>query len=292
MPDQTHTTLYTPDFQVRNGRNKYHLIPYIGNKSGFAHIFADLIPDLGGKKIYDVFGGGASFTIYCCYRFGSQNVTYNDNNPIISNFLRWVKNNPKGLLQEYAIHKKRSTSQYYLDVRDKTLDDGLKGAGRFLYLAKNAFSGKIRFNGSNKFNAPMRKRSKCPNLEAESLARISKVIKDLTITNESFEYYRDEKEGFLYLDPPYMGNPNNHYNGVPELEDFLKFVKKVERSNMVMISEQNDPAKLNLSQSFYVYSILLNRSLQYTTQNNSKEIIAINYSVTTKPLGSNQFRSN
>ena len=36
--------------------------------------------------------------IYCSYRFGSKNVTCNDNNPTIVNFVRWVKNNPKSLL--------------------------------------------------------------------------------------------------------------------------------------------------------------------------------------------------
>ena len=133
-------------FQVSNGRTSCHLIPYIGNKSGFSHIFDSLIPDsIQGKQIYDAFGGGASFSIYCSYRFGSKYVTYNDNNPTVANFISWVKKDPHGLAEQYETHKDKSDSQYYLDVRDMSLDDGLVGAGRFLYLAKNAFSGKIRF---------------------------------------------------------------------------------------------------------------------------------------------------
>ena len=82
-------------FQVSNGRTSCHLIPYIGNKSGFSHIFDSLIPDsIRGKQIYDVFGGGASFSIYCSYRFGSKYVTYNDNNPTVANFISWVKEDP------------------------------------------------------------------------------------------------------------------------------------------------------------------------------------------------------
>lgn len=267
-----------PDFEVRGGRNAYHLIPYIGNKSGFAHIFDRLVPNSAGdRRIYDIFGGGASFTIYCCYRFDSKNVTYNDNNPVLANFLRCVRDDPHGLVEEYEVHRRRSDSQYYLDVRGMQLDGGVAGAGRFLYLAKNAFSGKIRFNSSNKFNAPMRKQRRCPTLDSDGLARTSKSIKNLTITNEPFEQYRDVHDGFLYLDPPYMGNANNHYNGVPDTEDFVEFVRSVERSNMVMISEQNDLATLNLPRSFHAYSILLNRSLQYVTRDNSTEIIALNY---------------
>lgn len=274
-----------PVFEVRNGRNQYHLIPYIGNKSGFYHIFDDLIPDsVKDKRIYDVFGGGGSFSIYCSYRFGSKNVTYNDNNPTIVNFIKSVKDNPGGLHRQYMEHRRKSDTEYYLEIRDRSLDDGLVGAGRFLYLAKNAFSGKIRFNGSNKFNAPMRKGCKCPNLDIDNLIRISDTIKNITITNESYEFYLGTKNSFVYLDPPYLDNPNSHYNGVPDTDDFIEFVKRLEKENHVMISEQNDPHSLKLSDDFRVYQILLKRSLQYNTQNNSKEIIAINYAPPQKIL--------
>ena len=272
-----------PLFEVVNGRNSYHLIPYVGNKSGFAHIFDDMISNLtSGKRILDVFGGGASFSIYCSYRFGSKNVTYNDSNYTIVNFIRHVKDSPKKLAKHYKKHREKSSAQYYLDVRDKSLDDGLVGAGRFLYLAKNAFSGKIRFNSSNKFNSPMRKFSKCPNIDSDRLVKTSHAIKNITITNESYTHYGDVKNAFVYLDPPYLGNTNNHYNSVPDTDEFVEFVKNIEDDNLVMISEQNDPDTLQLSDGFRVYSILLKRSLQYNTQNNSKEIIAINYALPRK----------
>ena len=262
-------------FQVRNGRNPYHLIPYIGNKSGFVRIFDRLIPDeVASRRIVDAFGGGGSFSIYACDRFGSQNVTYNDNNPVVVNLLRHVQSSPKKLCEQYRRHREKSSSEYYLDMRDRQLDEGLAAAGRFLYLAKNAFSGKIRFNSSNRFNSPMRKNSKCPGLELSRLEWISTTIQRLTITNESYEWYRDIRNAFIYLDPPYMDNPNGHYNGVPETGDFLDFVTNVERRNSVMISEQT---VLPLSDAFRVYRVSLKRSLQYFTQNDSNEVIAINY---------------
>ena len=40
------------------------MIPCVGNKSGFAHIFDDMIPDsANGKKIFDVFGGGGGVVL-------------------------------------------------------------------------------------------------------------------------------------------------------------------------------------------------------------------------------------
>ena len=263
-------------FQVRNGRNRHHLIPYIGNKSGFVRIFDRLIPRevVGKREIVDVFGGSGAFSIYACYRFGSEKVTYNDNNPVVVNFLRHVQSSPKKLHEQYHQHRKKSSNEHYLAIRDMPLDNGLAAAGRFLYLAKNAFSGKIRFNSSNKFNCPMRKDSKCPGLELSHLEKISTTIRHLTITNESYEQYQDSQDTFFYLDPPYMDNPHGHYNEVPATRDFLDFVMNVEQHNKVMISEQTI---LPLSDTFRVYRISLKRSLQYFTQNGSTEIIAINY---------------
>ena len=133
----------------------------------------------------------------------------------------------------------------------------------------------------------MRKDSECPNLELDRLAKISHAIKDITITNESYRYYNDVKKAFVYLDfspPPYLGNTNGHYNSVPDTGKFIEFVKKIEVRNLVMISEQNDPYALKLSDDFRVYPILLKRSLQYNTQNNSREIIAVNYALSQKLL--------
>lgn len=271
-------------YEVRNGRNQYHLIPYIGNKSGFSHIFDDLVPaDAGKGKVVDVFGGSGAFAIYCCFRFGSENVVYNDNNPVLTNFVTSVRDDVKGLIREYNRHRKRSSTDYFLKVRTESLMDGLKGAGRFLYLAKNAFSGKIRFNKENRFNAPMRKNSQCPALSDERLCDISQRIHHMKITNEEFEKFRNIRHAFLYLDPPYMNNTNGHYNQVLTTESFAEFVRAVSPHNRIMISEQNEPAKIGIPKAYKVYHIMLRRSLQYVTQKDSTEIIAINYSMRRRP---------
>ena len=265
-------------YTVGSGRNKYHLIPYIGSKAGFVDIFRRLMPpDAGNKRIVDVFGGSGAFAIYCCFEFGSDRITYNDNNPVITNFMKHVRDNPDGLIREYKTHRRMSSPEYFLKVRSQTIEKGLKDAGRFLYLAKNAFSGKIRFNGSNKFNAPMRKGAPCPVIDEEKIHAISKNIQDMQILNEPFEHFGEIDDAFLYLDPPYMNNPNAHYNGVPSTVDFIGFVKKITPKNLVMISEQNDPDEIGLPREYRVYDVMLRRSLQYITQKDSREIVAINY---------------
>lgn len=266
-------------FMVKNKRcaKNLKLIPYIGCKSGFAHIFDSLIPDKYGKKIYDVFGGGGGFAFYACDRFGSENVVYNDHNPIIINLIKTLKKYPTELYNEYQTHYKNSDPDYYLKIRKKDLQDGIAGAGRFYYLAKNAFSGKIRFNSRNKFNSPMRKNAKCPQVNLEALQHLSKTIRRLTVSMNDFNEYLTIKNSFIYLDPPYMNNTNGHYNAVVETDMFINFIKKVEKSNKIMISEQNNPNFLGLSSKYKVFQITLNRSLQYFTQHQSKEIIAINY---------------
>lgn len=267
-----------PSYQVRNGRNAYHLIPYIGNKSGFAHIFDKLVPDSAEtKQIIDVFGGSGSFAIYCCFKFGSDHVIYNDNNPILTNFMRYVRDDPGGLIRKYNEHRRRSSPEYFMETRAKPLDRSLAGAGRFLYLSKNAFSGKIRFNHSNKFNVPMRKSDRCPAIATDRIYKISDTIQQMKITNHTFEYFESTKDAFLYLDPPYMNNTNGHYNGVPATEDFARFVNKTSKHNLIMISEQNEPSTIGILGQYFICDIWLRRSLQYFTKRYSKEIIATNY---------------
>ncbi len=253
------------------------LIPYIGCKAGFKDIFDDIIPSSLTCKIYDVFGGGGSFTFYACNRFGSDRVTYNDNNPTVVNLVRQVQTNPERLWKVYNKHYHNSSPDYYYRIRELDLEEGVEGAGNFLYLAKNAFSGKIRFNANNRFNSPIRKGSSCPKLDCKTLTELSQLIKDLTITNLDYREFNNIKDALLYLDPPYFNNSNGHYNGVLELQEFNDFLRNIETSNLVVLSEQNDPDIFELSDLYTVHPITLNRSLQYFTQTNSKEIIAFNY---------------
>ncbi|ABK77193.1 site-specific DNA methylase [Cenarchaeum symbiosum A] len=265
-------------FTVRNGigRGGPKLIPYIGCKSGFMHIFDQLVPDDPGR-IYDIFGGGGSFAFYACGRFGAKKVVYNDHNPVVANLVRTLQRDPGGLHAEYQKHYSKSSPEYYLGVRDKDLLDGTRGAGRFFYLAKNAFSGKIRFNTKNKFNSPMRKGARCPRVDADALRSLASSISGMEITCRDFAEYDDISGSFVYLDPPYMNNPNGHYNAVVGLDEFSRFVQKIEGRNRVMISEQNDPDSLRLSPGYTIFKVSLRRSLQYFTQNGSSEIIAVNY---------------
>lgn len=265
-------------YDVRNGRNRYHLIPYVGNKSGFAHIFDELVPDdAGSGEIVDVFGGSGAFAIYCCFRFGPRRVTYNDNNPVVVNLMKCVRDDPAGLAGLYGEHRSSHSGDYYLGVRRDDIATGLEGAARFLYLAKNAFSGKIRFNAEGRFNSPMRKGSKCPRLDEDGLMAIARAIRPMNITNRPFGHWRRARDAFLYLDPPYMNNTNGHYNMVPSTGDFAEFVRAVTPYNRVMISEQSDPADIGLPDCYAVHRVRLRRSLQYATRNDSREVVAINY---------------
>lgn len=264
-------------YAVSNGRSRLKLIPYVGCKSGFAHIFDELIPDGYGRRIYDVFGGGGGFAFYACGRFGSENVTYNDHNPVLANLMRTLRDDPSGLHAEYQRHRARSSPEYYLESRKRDIESGTGGAGRFLYLAKNAFSGKIRFNSKNEFNCPMRKGARCPGIDAGELESLSRTISDLEIESRDYAEYSGVRGSFVYLDPPYMNNTNSHYNATVPLEDFAAFVKRVDGNNKVMISEQNSPEDLMLPEGFVAHGVQLRRSLQYFTRESSAEIIAVNY---------------
>ena len=266
------------EFVVTNRRANLKIIPYIGCKAGFKDIFDKIIPDNLDCRIYDVFGGGGAFSLYACNRFGSHRVTYNDNNPVVVNLIRYVQTSPIRLWELYNEHYNNSSTEYYYHVRDLCcLENGVEGAANFLYLAKNAFSGKIRFNSSNKFNSPIRKGSTCPKINLDSLLHLSKIIQDLTLMNQDYKAFASVDNSFFYLDPPYFNNTNGHYNGVLDLGEFNQFLRTIELKNKVVLSEQNHPNVFGFPESYTVRSITLRRSLQYFTQTKSKEMIAFNY---------------
>ena len=265
------------EFVVTNKRATLKIIPYIGCKAGFKDIFDKIIPDTLAGRMYDIFGGGGAFSFYACNRFGSHRVTYNDNNPIVVNLIRHVQTSPLRLWELYNEHYHNSSTEYYYHVRNLCLQNGVAGAANFLYLAKNAFSGKIRFNSSNKFNSPIRKGSSCPKVHLDSLLNLSKTIQDLTILNEDYKAFACVDNAFLYLDPPYFNNANGHYNGVLDLGAFNQFLRTIELKNKVVLSEQNHPNIFDLPESYTVRPITLMRSLQYFTQHKSEEMIAFNF---------------
>ncbi len=265
------------EFVVTNKRANLKIIPYIGCKAGFTDIFDKIIPDNISGRIYDIFGGGGAFSLYACNRFGSHRVTYNDNNPIVVNLIRQVQKSPLRLWELYTEHYNNSCTEYYYRVRTLCLQNGVEGAANFLYLAKNAFSGKIRFNSRNKFNSPIRKGSSCPKVHLDSLLGLSKTIEDLTIMNEDYKAFACVENSVLYLDPPYFNNTNGHYNGVLDLAEFNQFLRTIELRNRVVLSEQNHPNIFDLPESYTVRPITLMRSLQYFTQNKSEEMIAFNF---------------
>ena len=266
------------DFVVTNQPvHPLKIIPYIGCKAGFKDIFDQIIPDGLKCRIYDVFGGGGSFAFYACNRFGSSQVTYNDNNPVVTNLIKQVQLNPTRLWELYNEHYLKSSETYYYQVRNLALENGVEGAANFLYLAKNAFSGKIRFNSKNKFNSPIRKGSTCPKLSLQMLTQLSSTIGNLTIMNKNYTEFSDVQNSFIYLDPPYFNNTNGHYNGVLGLDEFNQFLRTIEKNNKVVLSEQNRPEIFKLPSSYTVHSIRLQRSLQYFTQRQSEEIIAFNF---------------
>ena len=150
-------------------------------------------------------------------------------------------------------------------------------AGRFYYLAKNAFSGKIRFNSKNRFNSPMRKGAKCPRVSIDDLKFLSDTIRGMSIRCRDFYEYRNVSGAFVYLDPPYLFNKNGHYNAIISPERFVRFVSAIQAKNKVMISEQNGIRKLGIIGRYSVHRVRLRRSLQYFTRSDSQEIVAINY---------------
>ena len=53
--------------------------------------------------------------------------------------MKSLKSDPEKLYLEYQKHYKKSSPEYFLNIRKKKISNGVVEAGRFLYLAKMLF---------------------------------------------------------------------------------------------------------------------------------------------------------
>lgn len=78
-------------------------------------------------------------------------------------------------------------------------------AARFIYLNRYCFNGLYRTNGNGDFNVPYGGRGSGSIPSAETLKRISLLLKRATLINEDFEKVLDRVThgDFVYMDPPF-----------------------------------------------------------------------------------------
>lgn len=107
----------------------------------------------------------------------------------------------------------KSKEAFYYWIREKyNKSEPSESASQFIFLNKTCFRGVYR-ESKNGFNVPFGNYKNPSVYDDDHILQISKLIKDVIFTNESFEKVicDTKREDFVYLDPPYYPENNKSF---------------------------------------------------------------------------------
>ena len=262
-----------PDEFVIGAARGDSLMPYVGSKARFKHVFDAILPD-DPDRVVDVFGGSGAFSLYACRRYGAERVHYNDAAPAMANLMRSVQSSPREVFERWEFHSAQHSRDYFLETRETNLEDGVDAAARTLYLASNSFSGLLLLteDGSSMAGPSSHASARADWCRLEST---SAIIQGMAITNHDYREFWHEDSALVYLDPPYFLQRSSHYyyGGHLDLDEFKWFLAHVSLSNDVVLSEQQSPDFFGMDWEWR--PVATNHSL--STGDPKREIIAWNW---------------
>jgi len=254
---------------------KYKLLDYI-------------LPDLKGKKLFDVFGGSGVVSINST----NEEIVYNDINPDLVNlFVDISSENFLEILQETF---SKNSKEKYLALREEfnNIEKSLRKSVLFLYLNKSCFNGLCRYNSKGKFNVPPGDKLESKEVQIDLIKDFQNIIKEKNIKfeNKPFEKLLKEvnKNDVVYMDPPYL--PSDEYetsfnsyskNGFT-INEHKKIVSEAERlqekGTNVIISNTYTEQTIDLYKNATEIKILeVRRSISQKSDGRKivKEVLAI-----------------
>jgi DNA adenine methylase len=179
------------------------LLKWAGGKRSLIQRIVDLFPGDFRERSYHepFFGGGAMF-----FHVEPGSGSINDINYRLMNFYRVVRDEPEALIEEASKYV-YDEGEYYMR-RGMFNSEGLtevEYAALLLYLNKTAYNGLYRVNSKGEFNVPFGRYVDPTIVKPRSIARASRLLRNVEIHSEGFGYVIDvAKEGDIcYLDPPY-----------------------------------------------------------------------------------------
>ena len=182
---------------------------YPGGKSRACTKLDQYIPNLDGYKEYrEPFLGGGSVAIHITKKYPHLQVWVNDLYEPLVNFWKTLQDDGYALYKRLQELKSRypdrgSAKGLFLEAKELVNDDSVSPLYRacaFYVINKCSFSG---LTESSSFSAQASD-SNFSMRGIEKLTGYSEIIKNWKITNLRYqELLSDDKETFLYLDPPY-----------------------------------------------------------------------------------------
>ena len=185
------------------------ILPYMGNKRTDIKFFESYFPN-NIKTICEPFCGSAYVSLYLYSKNNNIKIIVNDNDNTLIIYYQQMKDNNIKQIENYNnllenINDKSKYQKFKDDYLNNKLNDNLLASH---YLFYNKFYNRIKglYPTNRKFNK----------LNIDKYKIYFEWLKNITIFNldytEIFNKYKNDKDIFLFIDPPYLSSFNAYYD--------------------------------------------------------------------------------
>ena len=160
-------------------------IKWVGGKGVLIKELKVHIPLKYGKYFEPFLGGGALFFDLTPH----QDAILSDVNLDLMITYKVVRDKLADLISQLRKYQDNHSKDFYYQIRSQHnhLESDVLVAARFIYLNKTCFNGLYRVNSKGEFNVPMGIYKKPLICDEERLTTANKVLKGITIKNQSYE---------------------------------------------------------------------------------------------------------
>ncbi|NVP23987.1 DNA adenine methylase [Treponema phagedenis] len=256
-------------------------ISYYGGKQTLAPIILELIPE---HKIYcEPFLGGAA--VYFAKKPSKVEVI-NDTNSELINFYEVVKNDFSALEKEIAItlHSREKHRQAQVIYANPDMFDRIKRAWAVWMLANISYGYKLDavFGYDRTGCASKKLANKRKGFTEEYAIRLQNTKIECCDALRIIRS-RDTEEAFFYVDPPYVGADQGHYDGYTQ-EDFDNLLALLESiKGKFLLSSYRNPALKEYIKRNKWYSVEIEVSCSMTNRaqppRHKVEVLTANYPI-------------
>ena len=240
-----------------NGKGiiKQYYEPFLGGGAVFFWVMQNC-------KIEKAYINELSPEIYLCYVAIQKNVER------VINYLKtWEKKYHKldSVRQEslyYRIRNKYNQTRQSVNFKKYSTKKHSERVAMTIFLNRTCFNGLYRVNSKGEFNVPFGRYKNPTICDIQNLRAVSKVLKDVMITNEDFSIIQKQikKNSFVYFDPPYRplnktssftSYSSNEFNDKEQERLCSVFRQLSQISGVKIMLSNSDPKNESKSDNFF-----------------------------------------
>lgn len=270
-------------------------LKWVGGKRQLIPQIKRYIPESYYRYFEPFVGGGALF-----FNLKPKIAYLNDINKILISTYKNIKNHPYEIVEKVEEMQKKfyeednkERKKYYYEIRDAFNNlrfDSILKTSYVIFLNKTCYNGMYRENSKGKFNVPFGRYKNPKILDKQNILTVSELLKDVIITNHSFEKAVEEakRDDFIYFDPPYhplsitssftsYSNSGFTRENQKKLRDVFEDLDK--RGCLVMLSNSDTEFIRKIYKGYIQKKVTARRSINCKASGRGKinELLILNY---------------